>query len=108
MLDGTVDTIFDGLIDILMEWLAEAWCWFLDILLGVALFLLQLFDSIFIIDASVPSVLSSFTWDPFVLNALAYFFPLSILSNFLMVVMFVEMIFSFLIPIFRTFYDLIP
>jgi hypothetical protein len=100
--------MFDGLIDVLMEWLVEAWCWFLDILFGIALFLLQLFDSIFIIDASVPSVLSSFTWDPVILDALAYFFPLSILSDFMIVFIFIEMIFSFLVPIFRSFYDLIP
>ncbi|MCI5133633.1 MAG: hypothetical protein D3920_00890 [Candidatus Electrothrix sp. AW2] len=98
--------MFDGLIEVLMSWLAQAWCWLLDVLIKLALFIMQFISSI-LPHWGVPDSLVSWQWHPVTLGILVHFFPFDTFFLALSIVMAFELVVAVGIPIVRSIMDLL-
>ena len=99
--------MFDGLIEVLMEFLALAWCWLLDKLIGLAIAMIKL-TSMIMPSVAVPSwFTTSLPLTTQVLEFVAFFFPLATVAWLFSATLLYEMAHFIVLVLYRSFMDLL-
>lgn len=98
--------MFDGLIDILMQWLSAAFCWIVQQLVALAVALMQ-FVSAVMPSVSVPDFLSSSGWTDQTLSFMAWILPTGAVSWMLLAWLSYELAHFVLLILYRAFMDLL-
>lgn len=98
--------MFDGLIEILMQWLGQAWCWLLTQIVLLAAALVQLVGSL-LPDVEVPSWFAPGQFSDLSLSLMAWVFPLDVVFWGLMLWVGYEIVLAVIIPLYRSFMDLL-
>ncbi len=97
--------MFDGLIAVLMDWVAEVWCWLLTKAVELAAFLLQLVTAL-MPDIAVPGWFS-LGFGEIPLSMIAWVFPTGVLSWCIGGWVAVELVMIVIIPLYRALMDLL-
>lgn len=98
--------MFDGLIEYLMGWLALAWCWALDKIVSLAAAMMQLVAAM-MPSVAVPGWLDDLSYLELYVQALHFFFPMSVASWLLTAVIGIEIIHFMVLVLYRAFMDLL-
>ena len=95
------------MLDALKEWWIGAICILIDVIFSSTLFVMKIISTLIVFDVSVPSALSTFTWNSDFISALLYFFPVTFFALFLSSIIFIELVSIVAIPLVRSFMDLL-
>ncbi len=98
--------MFDGLIEILMDWLGTAWCWILTQMIGLASGFMRIVAELFP-GYDVPDWFFGFSWDPLVLTLISLFLPVEPFTWAFLIIISFELMLSIMLPLYRAVMDLL-
>lgn len=98
--------MFDGLIEVLMSWIAQAFCWIVQQLVSLAIALMQLVSSV-MPSVAVPDFLTTYAWPAEMLSFIGWLVPFGALSWMLMAWVSYEVAHFVLLILYRAFMDLL-
>lgn len=98
--------MFDGLTELLLEWLKQAFCWFLQAMVDLAVILQGIYATI-MPSVGVPAALKSTAVSSTSLEIFLFFFPGQFIVAMLIMYITIEFSMVIMIPLFRSLYDLL-
>lgn len=98
--------MFDGLIEILMSWLEQAFCWIVQQLVSLAISLMSLVSAV-MPSVAVPDFLTAYTWPEQAFSFIGWVVPMGALSWMMIAWIGYEIAHFILLILYRAFMDLL-